>query len=237
MCRTIPGRGQTESEKAWSIGRWASNSHRFISPGGQLAGGQQNRGARAHARTQRTRATPESLHEPVTSLRFGSRATRSMVPREVWVFSRHWPRPREWAKGRLRRRRRLRRSRLATPDLTPGAVVALLQRVRQGAAALWRANASPLPGLAGWLAGWHLAGPPSILRDAEHAPHPRSRRLGLSARGQPGTCAYLPTLPPLTHCPSRLTSVSGFDSRALPGLEPTPPVRCWFCRVSPSCHE
>ena len=118
--------------------------------------------------------------------------------------------------------RRLRRSRLATPDLTPGAVVALLQRVRQGAAALWRANASPLPGLAGcWLAGWHLAGPPSILRDAEHAPHPRSRRLGLSARGQPGTCAYLPTLPPLTHCPSRLTSVSGFDSRALPGLEPT----------------
>ncbi len=50
--------------------------------------------------------------------------------------------------------------------------------------------------LAGWLAGWHLAGPPSILRDAEHAPHPRSRRLGLSARGQPGTCAYLPTYLP-----------------------------------------
>lgn len=153
----------------------------------------------------------------MTSLRFGSRATRSMVPREVWVFSRHWPRPREWEKGAAS-------AALALPH--PTSPQALLLRCYSGFVREQLPCGGPMPRhcqvwLAGWLAGWHLAGPPSILRDAEHAPHPRSRRLGLSARGQPGTCAYLPTLPPLTHCPSRLTSVSGFDSRALPGLEPT----------------
>lgn len=231
MCRTIPGRGQTESEKAWSIGRWASNSHRFISPGGQLAGGQQNRGARAHARTQRTRATPESLHETVTSLRFGSRATRSMVPREVWVFSRHWPRPREWEKGAAS-------AALALPH--PTSPQALLLRCYSGFVREQLPCGGPMPRhcqvwLAGWLAlGWPSLHPPRR-RACSTSPQPPIGALGSWPARYLRVPTYLPAfdaLPVSTHKRLwfRLSCIAGTRTN-------TGPVRCWFCRVSPSCHK